>query len=253
MCVSSPSRASSTWKTWAGVSRARCSFQQEHPEAHFLAASPNFRWKWQRATLSTWLGGRDPRWRPPRPPRPPRPLPREVVAGGPEIAETEAVANPAESEVEAAVQARSAAAITVSKSAERLFVIAVTIVGRREHRKTRLSRSSVVALARRRWSSRPNSAGRTSPPSVVARKASNFASRGAQTSCRASCECTRTGRNREGGPRTPKVCVRSPSRVWRERNNTWWPGLSRGECRNSRPRCGTKPGARPCRKSAAEL
>ena len=70
--------------------------------------------------------------------------------GGPEIAKTEAVADPAGSEAEAAVQARSAAAITISKSAERLFVIAVTIVGLRERKKTRLSRSSVEALARRR-------------------------------------------------------------------------------------------------------
>ena len=51
----------------------------------------------------------------------------ETVAGG-----------PAESELEEAVQALSAAAITVSKSAERLLVIAVTIEGLSERRNTHL-------------------------------------------------------------------------------------------------------------------
>ena len=67
---------------------------------------------------------------------------------GCEMAETVA-GDPAESEPEAAIQALSAAAMTVSKSAERLLVIAVRIVGLRERKNTRLSRSSVVALARR--------------------------------------------------------------------------------------------------------
>ena len=91
----------------------------------------------------------------------------ETVAGG-----------PAESELEEAVQALSAAAITVSKSAERLLVIAVTIEGLRDRKNTRLHRSSVVALARRRCSSRPNAAGRSSPASFVARNVSSFASMG---------------------------------------------------------------------------
>ena len=165
------------WKTRAGALRGRGSFQSEHSVAHFRAASPNFRWKWQRARFSIRAGGRDPRCLPPRlppPPHPPCPPPRGD--GAPEIAETVAVWL-AESE-EAAAQALSAAAMTVSKSAERLLVIAVTIVGLSERRNTRFRRSSVVALARRRWSSRPNSAGRLSPASLVARNMSSFASRG---------------------------------------------------------------------------
>ena len=68
--------------------------------------------------------------------------------------------------------------MTVSKSAERLPMIAVTIDGLSERRKIRLRMSSVEALARRCWSSRPNSAGCSSPALVVARRALSFCSRG---------------------------------------------------------------------------
>ena len=151
-----------------------------------------------------------PRCRPPRLPHPPRLPP--WGGGFAEIAETVAGV-PVESEEEAAVQALSAAAITVSKSAERLLVIAVTIVGLSERRNTRFRRLSVVALARRRWSSRPNAAGRSSPALVVARNASSFASRGAQTSCKVSCGCPCTGQTRGGSPKMPTACVASRNQV----------------------------------------
>ena len=175
MWVSSPSRASSTWKTRAVESRGRSSVQREHPEAHLRAASPNFLWKWQRGTDSTCPEGQLPRERPSRLPRLPRPPPR--CGGVLDTAETVAGAA-AEGDVEDAVQALSAAAATVLKSPARLPVIAVTMAGFIERRKTRLRMSSSEARARRRRSSRANSAGRSSPASVVARNVSIFASRG---------------------------------------------------------------------------
>ena len=67
----------------------------------------------------------------------------------------------------AAVQALSAASMTVSNLAERLPVIAVTIVSGRDRRKILLRMSSVVAFTRSLCSSCPNLTGRSLPMLLV--------------------------------------------------------------------------------------
>ena len=158
--LSSPSNAYSTWKTWVEL-RGRFSLYLEQPKWHFLAASPNLKWKWQSWTAFVWPVERSPRCCPPRAPR------RDAAAGWLDTAATEADADTAPGVAADAFHALSAASRTASKFDPRLPVIAVTITGWMDRRKILLRMSSVIASPRRCWSSRPNSFGRASLLSVV--------------------------------------------------------------------------------------